>query len=603
MSLRKQDWRRALASYAALERWVYHSLERYKGELLSVLFPVFSVLVAHLAQIGASKIAKELLHNHKKMHEETHGHELRLLEMVATLSKEEFASENLGGRVEGDFVERLLHKNSCFKVWMSSTARKLLMGYLEESNATLLIRILNTNFHIERKLDGAHQTHSSLLGKRGAQTHTESRKPLFVTEAISLREAKTMEKINTGIVQWGVRRKRIRTDLKEKLEAYQKERNNLDKRDNKNRKILNEKIHLVKKEMKKPVWIGEEGTQPSLRHHYYRDLVEKCMLRITPYTKGIESEDERYCVSLGYPADHGRLAAQAATVPAAVLPSVSCFSMQSGCGDVSCATLSRDGVQCASGSGEGTIRVWRFDGGKSKLGGLKVNQGQSTLLAASSDGVEADALLVGHSMGVTSCYFLPDNSMMLSSSEDGSVLLWSLQTGTDICSFKLAQEGKHPIWHLDCCKLGTYFVTGSHDRTAALWSMERNESPLRRFVGHSADVDVVKFHPNCTLAATGSLDKTVRLWDVRTGKACRIFHGHTSGVAGLDISPNGQVSPRRHSPTTFLTAHNCGLPRVTNFCPSFLHPFPYYSLSHRVDRAGTSVFGISLQENWFNRFH
>ena len=543
MSLRKQDGRKALAGYAALERWVYHSLERYKGELLTVLFPIFSLLVARLAKIGAAELAKELLHNHKRMHEETHGHEVRLLGIVATLSKEEFSSENLGGRVEGAFVERLLHKNSCFKVWMSSTAHHLLMGYLEESNLTILTSILNSHIHFERKRDGVPSSHSSLLGKRGAQACAGVEKPPLVTEAISLGDAATMERINAEDVQWGVRRKRIRMDLEEKLKGYEKEKDNLDKRDNKNRKIVKEKIDLVKKEMAKPLWIGKEGTLPSLRHRYYRDLVEKSMLRITPYTKGIECEDERHCVRLGYPADHGRLAAQAASVPAAVLPSVSCFSMQSGCGDVSCAALSRDGVQCASGYGEGTIRVWRFDGGKSKLGGLKVNQGQSTLLAARFDGVEADALLVGHSMGVTSCNFLPDNSMMLSSSEDGSVLLWSLQTGIDICSFKLAQEGRHPIWHLDCCKLGTYFITGSHDRTGALWSMERNGSPLRRFVGHSADVDVVKFHPNCTLAATGSLDKTVRLWDVRAGKACRIFHGHTSGVAGLDISPNGQVSP------------------------------------------------------------
>lgn len=38
--------------------------------------------------------------------------------------------------------------------------------------------------------------------------------------------------------------------------------------------------------------------------------------------------------------------------------------------------------------------------------------------------------------------------------------------------------------------------------------------------GHQSDVDVVSWHPNSHYVATGSSDRTVRLWDVATGKAC-----------------------------------------------------------------------------------
>lgn len=47
----------------------------------------------------------------------------------------------------------------------------------------------------------------------------------------------------------------------------------------------------------------------------------------------------------------------------------------------------------------------------------------------------------------------------------------------------------YPIWCMDTCAFNLYTVTGSHDRTAKLWSIDRT-FPLRIFAGHFLDVNV-----------------------------------------------------------------------------------------------------------------
>ncbi|AQK70496.1 Transcription initiation factor TFIID subunit 5 [Zea mays] len=57
---------------------------------------------------------------------------------------------------------------------------------------------------------------------------------------------------------------------------------------------------------------------------------------------------------------------------------------------------------------------------------------------------------------------------------------------------------------------------------------------------HLSDVDCVQWHVNCNYIATGSSDKTVRLWDVQTGECIRMFIGHRSMVLSLAMSPDGR---------------------------------------------------------------
>ncbi|MCH8830288.1 MAG: WD40 repeat domain-containing protein, partial [Planctomycetes bacterium] len=70
-------------------------------------------------------------------------------------------------------------------------------------------------------------------------------------------------------------------------------------------------------------------------------------------------------------------------------------------------------------------------------------------------------------------------------------------------------------------------------------AQQPSRKPLR-LQGHQAPVYAVAFTPSGRLAATGSFDQTVRIWDARNGKLLRTFQGHTSQILSLAVSPDGR---------------------------------------------------------------
>ena len=64
---------------------------------------------------------------------------------------------------------------------------------------------------------------------------------------------------------------------------------------------------------------------------------------------------------------------------------------------------------------------------------------------------------------------------------------------------------------------------------------------LRVFSGHTAHVFSLDLSPAGNVLVTGSVDETVRLWDVRRGTCMNVLPAHSDPVTSVRFSPDGTV--------------------------------------------------------------
>src|SRR5262249_4713336 len=73
---------------------------------------------------------------------------------------------------------------------------------------------------------------------------------------------------------------------------------------------------------------------------------------------------------------------------------------------------------------------------------------------------------------------------------------------------------------------GKRLATGSADRTVKLWDVGAGQE-LLTLKGHSGHVRSVAFSPDGKRLVTGSTDQTIKLWDAATGQELLTLKGHS----------------------------------------------------------------------------
>ena len=87
---------------------------------------------------------------------------------------------------------------------------------------------------------------------------------------------------------------------------------------------------------------------------------------------------------------------------------------------------------------------------------------------------------------------------------------------------------------------GQILASGSYDKTIKIWNL-RTGKLLHILLGHAEAVQSVAFSPNGKLLASGSWDKTIKLWNLETGELLGTLSGHLDDVKAIAISPDGQT--------------------------------------------------------------
>jgi WD40 repeat protein len=63
---------------------------------------------------------------------------------------------------------------------------------------------------------------------------------------------------------------------------------------------------------------------------------------------------------------------------------------------------------------------------------------------------------------------------------------------------------------------------------------------LYEYRGYTLDTFAVSWSPDGTFIASGSFDKTVRIWSALTGETRLVYRGHTDQVNSVNWSPDGK---------------------------------------------------------------
>ncbi|BCU14196.1 serine/threonine-protein kinase [Microcystis aeruginosa] len=86
---------------------------------------------------------------------------------------------------------------------------------------------------------------------------------------------------------------------------------------------------------------------------------------------------------------------------------------------------------------------------------------------------------------------------------------------------------------------GRYLASGSNGRTIKIWEVATGKE-LRTLTGHSDSVNSIAYSPDGRYLASGSSDKTIKILKVAAGKKLRTLTGHSRGVYSVVYSPDGR---------------------------------------------------------------
>ncbi|KAG7350614.1 WD-40 repeat-containing protein [Nitzschia inconspicua] len=180
----------------------------------------------------------------------------------------------------------------------------------------------------------------------------------------------------------------------------------------------------------------------------------------------------------------------------------------------------------ATGSGDASARIWQMGGAKA------------------SDGL-GPVRLLPHGSGpkdrknkdVTTLEWSSDGKFLATGSYDGVARVWSLN-GSLVHTLR---GHKGPIFSLKWNKMGNFLLSGSYDKTTIVWDVSTpNGFVEQQFHDHQAPALDVDWKDDTTFASC-STDKTVHICRVGSPRPLKKYTGHTDEVNAVKWDPSGRL--------------------------------------------------------------
>ena len=133
----------------------------------------------------------------------------------------------------------------------------------------------------------------------------------------------------------------------------------------------------------------------------------------------------------------------------------------------------------------------------------------------------------GHKGPVNAVAITSNLKFIISGSQDSSIIIWSTLLKKPL---KILQGHSSGVTALSLSSSNFLLLSGSEDKTAKLWDL-RTKTLKTTFIGHEDSITCVSFAESQQIVLTSSKDKNLIFWDL-DGYSIKKLDGHTDIITG-----------------------------------------------------------------------